>query len=152
MPSSFSSAIGTTPTSSANCDTGRLLPATRFDFCPSRPAKTSRNSCSRHLSSYSRRGSPKDIRGSSSRRSQPAPEKGADQSVRPKPQMLRPGSVLFLAPGDVAKGRVEPISWMQTCHAYAEHSEQVVLGTVQVRRPDAPAADRVWDHYGIEPD
>src|SRR5207245_5092630 len=77
---------------------------------------------------------------------------GIDRSVRHKPQMLRPGSVLFLAPGDVAKGRVEPISWMQSCRAYAEHSEQVVLGTVQMRRPDGANADLVWDHYGIEPD
>jgi hypothetical protein len=60
-------------------------------------------------------------------------------------------SVLYLAPGDVAKGRVEPITWMQTCSAYAARGLEVVLVTLQVRRPDGQAADRIWSHYGLEP-
>ena len=32
--------------------------------------------------------------------------------------------MLFLAPGDVRKGRVEPIFWMQTCRAFAERDMQ----------------------------
>jgi glycosyltransferase involved in cell wall biosynthesis len=64
----------------------------------------------------------------------------------------RPLSVYYVAPGDVAKGRVEPISWMQTCRAYAKQGHEVVLVTLQVRRPDGEKINRIWDHYGIEPD
>ena len=59
--------------------------------------------------------------------------------------------VLFLAPGDVGKGRVEPISWMQTCRAYSERGLDVTLVTLRVRRPDAVTTGAVWDHYGISP-
>jgi glycosyltransferase involved in cell wall biosynthesis len=59
--------------------------------------------------------------------------------------------VLFLAPGDVAKGRVEPISWMHTCRAHAQHGLDVTLFTLRVRRPDAVSRSAVWDHFGIEP-
>jgi glycosyltransferase involved in cell wall biosynthesis len=58
--------------------------------------------------------------------------------------------VLFLAPGDVSKGRVEPISWMQTCHAYAERGADVTLVTLRVRRQDAMPGS-VWDHFGLPP-
>lgn len=60
------------------------------------------------------------------------------------------GEVLFLAPGDVAKGRVEPISWMRTCEAYAQAGLTVTLVTLRVRRPDAVRDDDLWSHYGIE--
>ncbi len=60
------------------------------------------------------------------------------------------GDVLFLAPGDVSKGRVEPISWMRTCEAYARHGLRVTLATLRTRRPDGiPAAD-VWRHFGVD--
>jgi glycosyltransferase involved in cell wall biosynthesis len=59
--------------------------------------------------------------------------------------------VLFLAPGDVGKGRVEPISWMQTCCAYAERGLNVALVTLRVRRPDAVDPSALWEHYGIDP-
>jgi glycosyltransferase involved in cell wall biosynthesis len=59
--------------------------------------------------------------------------------------------VLFLAPGDIGKGRVEPISWMQTCRAYAMRGFDVSLVTLNVRRPDALSAHDVWEHYGFRP-
>jgi glycosyltransferase involved in cell wall biosynthesis len=59
--------------------------------------------------------------------------------------------VLYLAPGDVGKGRVEPILWMQTCHAYSERGLDVTLITLGIRRPDAVARRAVWKHFGIEP-
>jgi glycosyltransferase involved in cell wall biosynthesis len=59
------------------------------------------------------------------------------------------GELLFLAPGDAAKGRVEPISWMRTCEAFAEAGLAVTLRTLRVRRPDGVKALELWDHYGI---
>jgi glycosyltransferase involved in cell wall biosynthesis len=41
---------------------------------------------------------------------------------------------------------------MQTCRAYAKQGNKVVLVTLQVRRPDGEKINRIWDHYGIEPD
>ncbi len=58
--------------------------------------------------------------------------------------------MLFLAPGDVAKGRVEPISWMRTCHAYAALGFDVRLVTLTIRRPDGVAPSEIWGHYGVE--
>jgi glycosyltransferase involved in cell wall biosynthesis len=58
--------------------------------------------------------------------------------------------LLFLAPGDVSKGRVEPISWMQTCRAYAAQGVDVTLVTLRVRRPDAIPKGSVWDHFGLQ--
>lgn len=59
--------------------------------------------------------------------------------------------VVFLAPGDVSKGRVEPISWMQTCRAYSKQGADVTLVTLRVRRPDAIPTESVWAHYGVRP-
>jgi glycosyltransferase involved in cell wall biosynthesis len=61
------------------------------------------------------------------------------------------GKVIFLAPGDVAKGRVEPIFWMRTCAAYAAAGFDVTLVTLTMRRPDGVPPSGVWSHYGIEP-
>lgn len=77
------------------------------------------------------------------KRSEHAPPAG---DVRESPRALR---VLFLAPGDVSKGRVEPITWMQTCRAYAQRGAEVTLVTLRVRRPDAIPADSVWAHFGL---
>jgi glycosyltransferase involved in cell wall biosynthesis len=63
----------------------------------------------------------------------------------------RPTEVIFLAPGDIGKGRVEPISWMQTCRAYAEQGLAVTLVTLRVRRVDAVPLAQVWGHYGLDP-
>lgn len=63
---------------------------------------------------------------------------------------VRP-DILFLAPGDVLKGRVEPISWMQTCRAYAELGSRVTLVTLRLRRPDPVLLEAVWEHYGMRP-
>jgi glycosyltransferase involved in cell wall biosynthesis len=75
-------------------------------------------------------------------RSQHAPAADGGESSR----TLR---VLYLAPGDVSKGRVEPISWMQTCRAYAEGGADVTLVTLRVRRPDAIPKRSVWGHFGL---
>jgi glycosyltransferase involved in cell wall biosynthesis len=69
----------------------------------------------------------------------------------PRGRVEKKAEVLYLAPGDVGKGRVEPISWMQTCAAYADRRFDVTLVTLHMERPDAiPRAD-VWEHYGLEP-
>jgi glycosyltransferase involved in cell wall biosynthesis len=76
-------------------------------------------------------------------RSEPSPPPAAIRETQ------RPLRVLFLAPGDVSKGRVEPISWMQTCRAYAKRGADVTLVTLRVRRPDAIPKNAVWDHFGL---
>jgi glycosyltransferase involved in cell wall biosynthesis len=87
-----------------------------------------------------------------------APTKSpAAQRERPKEplaKLARQGAgtrLVFLAPGDVGKGRVEPISWMRTCSAYAARGLDVTLVTLKVRRPDAVPPEEVWQHYGLEP-
>jgi glycosyltransferase involved in cell wall biosynthesis len=77
-----------------------------------------------------------------------APEAPPDAPVRMRRSS---GRVLYLAPGDVAKGRVEPISWMRTCGAYAEAGFDVSLLTLKVRRPDGVPADELWTYYGMKP-
>ncbi len=62
-----------------------------------------------------------------------------------------PGDLLFLAPGDVRKARVEPISWMRTCEAFAARGLRVTLVTLGVRYPDAVDRAAIWDHFGISP-
>lgn len=59
--------------------------------------------------------------------------------------------LLFLAPGDVRKGRVEPIFWMQTCRAFAERGFDVSLVSFRTSRPDGVPLSSVWDHFGMEP-
>jgi glycosyltransferase involved in cell wall biosynthesis len=59
--------------------------------------------------------------------------------------------LFFLASGDVAKGRVEPIMWMQMCNEYALLGLQVKLVTLRVHRRDGIAKDAIWDHYGLPP-
>jgi len=68
---------------------------------------------------------------------------------RPSSHTAR-GELLFLAPGDVTKGRVEPISWMRTCEAYALAGLDVTLVTLRMRRPDAVPDHELWSHYGID--
>ena len=62
-----------------------------------------------------------------------------------------PVELLFLAPGDVRKARVEPISWMRTCEAFAARGLRVTLATLRVRYPDAVRSEAVWGHFGIPP-
>jgi hypothetical protein len=57
---------------------------------------------------------------------------------------------LVPAPGGVAKCRVEPISWMQTCAAYAAGGFDVRLATLRIRRSDGIAAAETGD-YGVAP-
>ena len=57
--------------------------------------------------------------------------------------------LVFLAPGDVGKGRVEPISWMQTCRAFADAGWDVELVTLRVARPDSIQPEAVWRHFGV---
>jgi len=65
--------------------------------------------------------------------------------------MKRPDSLLFLAPGDVRKARVEPISWMKTCAAFADQGIDVTLVTLRIRMPDAVPRDAIWGHFGVAP-
>jgi glycosyltransferase involved in cell wall biosynthesis len=58
---------------------------------------------------------------------------------------------LFLAPGDVRKARVEPISWMRTCQAFAARGLRVTLITLRVRYPDAVSRETIWDHFSVPP-
>jgi glycosyltransferase involved in cell wall biosynthesis len=60
-------------------------------------------------------------------------------------------SIVFLAPGDARKGRVEPISWMHTCRAFADRGHDVTLVSLAVRCPDAVGRDEIWSHFGIAP-
>ena len=59
--------------------------------------------------------------------------------------------LLFLAPGDVRKARVEPISWMRTCEAFAARGLRVTLVTLRAHYPDAVRREAVWDHFSIPP-
>jgi glycosyltransferase involved in cell wall biosynthesis len=62
-----------------------------------------------------------------------------------------PAELLFLAPGDVRKARVEPISWMRSCQAFAARGLRVTLVTLRVRYPDAVSRREIWDHFSIPP-
>lgn len=59
---------------------------------------------------------------------------------------------MFLAPGDVRKGRVEPISWMRMCSAFAARGLDVSLVGVASRIPDGVRLADVWTHFGIAPE
>jgi glycosyltransferase involved in cell wall biosynthesis len=74
----------------------------------------------------------------------------SDSAGQTKVGRERQTEVVFMAPGDVGKGRVEPISWMQTCGAYAEQGLDVTLVSLRVRRPDALPIAEVWRHYGLD--
>ena len=63
----------------------------------------------------------------------------------------RPGDLLFLAPGDVRKARVEPISWMRTCQAFAARRLRVTLVTLRVQYPDAVTREAIWAHFSVPP-
>jgi len=62
-----------------------------------------------------------------------------------------PTDLLFLAPGDVRKARVEPISWMRTCQAFAARGLRVTLVTLRVQYPDAVTREAIWDHFSVPP-
>ena len=79
-----------------------------------------------------------------------APHNANDRSAAAAGNRPR-GRVLYLAPGDVAKGRVEPISWMRTCLAYAQEGFDVTLVSLRVQRPDAIDEREIWPHYGVPP-
>lgn len=64
---------------------------------------------------------------------------------------MSPTRLLFLAPGDVRKGRVEPISYMRTCAAFAARGLDVHLVTPWMHRVDAISKGQVFSHYGLEP-
>jgi Glycosyl transferases group 1 len=58
--------------------------------------------------------------------------------------------LLYLAPGDVTKGRIEPIYWMQTCRAFSQQKLRVHLIALRVAAPDAVDPADVWAHFGFE--
>jgi glycosyltransferase involved in cell wall biosynthesis len=63
----------------------------------------------------------------------------------------RPPRLVFLAPGDVRKGRVEPISWMRTCSAFSDRGFDAWLVSPLVRRPDSVPASAIWKHFDVAP-
>jgi glycosyltransferase involved in cell wall biosynthesis len=67
----------------------------------------------------------------------------------PAPEDGQPTELLFLAPGDVRKARVEPISWMRTCEAFAARGLDVTLASLKVRFSDAVAIEEIWDHFDV---
>jgi glycosyltransferase involved in cell wall biosynthesis len=77
--------------------------------------------------------------------SRPAISRPVSAVMRTEPRLV------YLAPGDVTKGRIEPIYWMQTCCAFAEHGLNVHLVALRVRMPDAIDPSEIWDHFGVRP-
>jgi glycosyltransferase involved in cell wall biosynthesis len=73
----------------------------------------------------------------------------SDPSATGQAHTDRGWELLFLAPGDVRKGRVEPISWMRTCSAFAERGIDVSLAALSWRMPDAIPLSEVWSHFGV---
>ena len=61
-------------------------------------------------------------------------------------------SLLFLAPGDVRKARVEPISWMRTCESFAARGLAVELQTLRMAYPDGVEMSEIWSHFGVAPE
>ena len=59
--------------------------------------------------------------------------------------------LLYLAPGDPRKGRVEPIEWMRTCAAFTSVGVQTRLVALSLAVPDRVAFGAVWEHFGLEP-
>lgn len=57
--------------------------------------------------------------------------------------------LIFLAPGDVRKARVEPISWMRTCEAFAARGVRVTLMCFRVQRRDGVARAQVFRHFDV---
>ena len=58
--------------------------------------------------------------------------------------------ILYLAPGDVLKGRVEPILWMRTCEWLSRLGYKTTLySTYFYRKENIRRAD-VFSHFGIE--
>jgi glycosyltransferase involved in cell wall biosynthesis len=64
---------------------------------------------------------------------------------------MRKLSLLFLAPGDVSKGRVEPISWMRTCEAFAARGFDVTLLALGPRNTEGVPRSAVWRHFDVAP-
>lgn len=57
--------------------------------------------------------------------------------------------LVYVAPGDILKGRVEPIQYMRMCQAFSRQGLQVELVAPYVRRSENIATDEVWDHFGV---
>lgn len=62
---------------------------------------------------------------------------------------LEETSLIYLAPGDVLKGRVEPTIWMRMCHHFAEMGLNVELITLYAYRRENIGRSQIFEHYGI---
>lgn len=71
---------------------------------------------------------------------------------RQSPEALHPSntSLLYLAPGDVLKGRVEPTIWMRMCQAYGDLGLDVELVSLYTHRSENVARNEIFRHYGID--
>lgn len=59
-------------------------------------------------------------------------------------------SLLYLAPGDVLKGRVEPTIWMRMCQSFGKLGLDVELVSLYTYRRENIRRDNIFEHYGIE--
>ncbi len=60
------------------------------------------------------------------------------------------GRLFFLAPGDVLKGRVEPIIWMRMCEHFAAMGLRVELLSLYAYRRENVRRREIFDHFGVE--
>jgi glycosyltransferase involved in cell wall biosynthesis len=66
-------------------------------------------------------------------------------------RLSAPPRLLFLAPGDIRKGRVQSIFFMRMSAAFARYGFDVRLFVPWLRRVDAIPKTAIWEHYGIGP-
>ncbi len=57
----------------------------------------------------------------------------------------------YLTPGDVLKGRVEPIIWMRTCEWLSRLGYNVTLVSTYYYRKENIPRHQIFEHFGIEP-
>jgi len=57
--------------------------------------------------------------------------------------------LVYLAPGDVLKGRVEPTIWIRMCQAFAEAGIVTELVTLYTYRRENIQRSEIFPHYGI---
>jgi len=58
--------------------------------------------------------------------------------------------IFYLAPGDVLKGRVEPIIWMRTCEWLARYGFKTTLFSPYFYRKENINRSEIFEHFGLE--
>lgn len=72
------------------------------------------------------------------------------QNLMKKQNFLQDVEVLYLAPGDVLKGRVEPILWMRTCEWLSRFGYKTNLYSPYFYRKENIRRADVFSHFGVE--